>query len=126
MHLIANGDHRQSANVVCWPAQQEFERKLCTAFEKLGTEVRRAHPVDPVRGHGFIASQAEGLRVLSGVEADAPVVVAEGVWQFSQQVLGGLLRHRGRILTVANWEGQWPGLVGLLNMNASLRKAGRS
>lgn len=126
VQLIANGDHRQSANVVCWPAQQELERKLCTAFEKLGAEVRRAHPVDPVRGHGFIASQAEGLRVLSRLDADAPLVVAEGVWQFSQQVLGGLLRHRGRILTVANWEGQWPGLVGLLNINASLRKAGRS
>lgn len=126
VHLIANGDHRQSANVVCWPAQQEFERKLYIAFQKLGAKLQRAHRIDPVRGHGFIAGQAEGLRVLAGVDADAPLVVAEGVWQFSQQILGGLLRHRGPILTVANWEGQWPGLVGLLNINASLRKAGRS
>src|SRR5205085_5533373 len=28
------------------------------------------------------------------------------------------------ILTVANWSGQWPGLVGMLNLNASLTKAG--
>ena len=27
---------------------------------------------------------------------------------------------------MANWSGQWPGLVGLLNLNASLRKAGKS
>ncbi|MDA1005055.1 MAG: fucose isomerase, partial [Verrucomicrobia bacterium] len=32
--------------------------------------------------------------------------------------------HRGPILTVANWSGQWPGLVGMLNLNGSLTKAG--
>ena len=32
--------------------------------------------------------------------------------------------HGGPILTVANWSGQWPGLVGLLNLNGSLVKAG--
>jgi hypothetical protein len=39
-------------------------------------------------------------------------------------VLPGLMTHRGPILTIANWSGQWPGLVGLLNLNASLTKAG--
>ena len=38
----------------------------------------------------------------------------------------GLRRHRGPILTVANWSGQWPGLVGMLNLNASLTKMGRA
>ena len=32
--------------------------------------------------------------------------------------------HRGPILTVANWSGTWPGLVGMLNLNGSLTKAG--
>ena len=36
----------------------------------------------------------------------------------------GLRSHRGPTLTIANWSGQWPGLVGLLNLNASLVKAG--
>src|SRR4029078_1817746 len=31
----------------------------------------------------------------------------------------------GPILTVANWSGTWPGLVGMLNLNGSLTKAGR-
>jgi hypothetical protein len=124
--MIANGDHRESANRVCWEAQAVFEDKLTKAVSRHGRELVRAHPYDPARGHGFIASQAEGLAVLAGIDRDAPLVVAEGVWQFSQQVLGGLLRHRGPILTVANWEGRWPGLVGLLNLNASLRKAGRA
>ena len=29
------------------------------------------------------------------------------------------------MLTVANWSGTWPGLVGMLNLNGSLTKAGR-
>jgi hypothetical protein len=32
--------------------------------------------------------------------------------------------HRGPILTVANWSGTWPGLVGMLNLNGSMTKAG--
>ncbi len=34
------------------------------------------------------------------------------------------MTHKGPILTVANWSGQWPGLVGMLNLNGSLTKAG--
>ena len=34
------------------------------------------------------------------------------------------MHHRGPILTAANWSGQWPGLVGMLNLNGSLTKAG--
>jgi L-fucose isomerase-like protein len=52
------------------------------------------------------------------------LVVAEAVWQYSNHVLAGLLSHRGPILTVANWSGQWPGLVGMLNLNGCLYKAG--
>ena len=48
------------------------------------------------------------------------------MWQYSHHVLAGLRRHRGPILTLANWSGEWPGLVGLLNLNGSLTKAGVS
>ena len=46
-------------------------------------------------------------------------------WQYTHHVLPGLLSHRGPILTVANWSGHWPSLVGLLNLNGSLVKAGK-
>jgi hypothetical protein len=46
------------------------------------------------------------------------------MWQYSHHVLPGLVGHRGPILTVANWSGEWPGLVGMLNLNACLTKAG--
>jgi len=65
-----------------------------------------------------------GMDVFEGIDPNAPLVVAEAVWQYSSHLLAGLIAHRGPILTVANWSGQWPGLVGMLNLNASLRKAG--
>ena len=122
--LIASGDLRQSANEVCWPAQAALEQMLTEAFLEEGVTLRRAHPVDPERKHGFIHSQRMGMQVFEQIDPEAPIVVAEAVWQYSAHVLAGLLSHRGPILTVANWSGQWPGLVGMLNLNGCLRKAG--
>ena len=122
--LVANGDLRESANVECWPAQAELERALAVALDSLGWTVERAHPIDDGAGHGFIGSQRQGREVFAGLDPDAPLVVAEAVWQYSQQVLIGLTRHRGPILIAANWSGEWPGLVGALNLRASLTKAG--
>ena len=122
--LVASGDLRQSANEVCWPAQQAMEKALGAAFAGLGAKLVRAHPYKPKLKHGFIGSQQEGMAVFAGIDPDAPLVVAEAVWQYSHHVLAGLISHRGPILTVANWSGTWPGLVGMLNLNGSLTKAG--
>ncbi len=122
--LVASGDLRQSANEVCWPAQQAMEKALGAAVAKLGAKIVRAHPYKPKLKHGFIGSQKEGMEVFAGLDPDAPLIVAEAVWQYSHHVLAGLISHRGPILTVANWSGTWPGLVGMLNLNGSLTKAG--
>lgn len=122
--LIASGDLRESANQVCWPAQAEMERALGEAMTSVGGKLIRAHDVKPDAGHGFISSQREGMRVFAEIDDRAPLIVAEAVWQYSHHVLAGLTTHRGPILTVANWSGQWPGLVGMLNLNGSLTKAG--
>ena len=122
--LVANGDLRESANRVCWPAQAAMESALGEAVGACGHEVVRAHPYRRARGHGFIGSQKEGMEVFANVHPQAPLIVAEAVWQYSHHVLHGLIGHEGPILTVANWSGQWPGLVGMLNLNGSLTKAG--
>ena len=122
--LFASGDLRESANVQCWPAQKAMEDKLAGALSKFGYTVRRGHPFKPDLGHGFIASQREGMDAFATIDPDAKVIVAEAVWQYSHHVLAGLTTHRGPILTLANWEGEWPGLVGLLNLNGSLTRAG--
>lgn len=122
--LVASGDSRLSANRVCWPAQVELERAVEKAFAVHRRKVVRGHPVDPDKGHGFIDGQAAGIRLFRDIDPEAPLVVAEAVWQYTSHVLAGLIKHRGPILTLANWSGQWPGLVGLLNLNGSLTKAG--
>lgn len=122
--LVASGDLRPSANRQCWEAQQRVEECVMAAIRREGREVERGHPYDPVKGHGFIDSQKHGIEVFRRIPPDAPLVVVEAVWQYSHHVLPGLITHRGPILTVANWNGQFPGLVGLLNLNASLTKAG--
>lgn len=122
--LVASGDLRLSANQNCWPAQEAMERKLVAAFAREGMTVRRGHPYDPVEKHGFISSQRMGMDIFKNIHPDAPLIVAEAVWQYSHHVLAGLRSHRGPILTVANWSGEWPGLVGMLNLNGSLTKAG--
>ena len=124
--LVASGDLRETANRLGWPAQAELERNVVAAFGRHGTRVRRAHPFDESRAHGFISSQRMGMAVFESIDREAPIVVAEAVWQYSHHVLAGLRRHRGPILTVANWSGEWPGLVGMLNVNASLTKMGRA
>ncbi|QYM78054.1 fucose isomerase [Horticoccus luteus] len=122
--LVANGDLRASANEACWAAQHAMEQQLAAALKKLGYKLVRAHPYKPAAKHGFIGSQKEGMAVFAGLNPDAPLIVAEAVWQYSHHVLHGLISHRGPILTVANWSGTWPGLVGMLNLNGSLTKAG--
>ena len=122
--LIASGDLRLTANQVCWPAQEDMERRVIAAFAKEGVTVKRGHTYDPVEKHGFISTQRMGMEVFKDIHPDARLIVAEAVWQYSHHVLAGLRSHRGPILTVANWSGQWPGLVGLLNLNGSLTKTG--
>ena len=124
--LIANGDLRLSANQQCWPAQQEMESQLGQAVRAAGYRVVRAHPVKKNQGHGFISSQKEGMKVFATIDPNCRLMVAEAVWQYSHHVLHGLITHKGPILTVANWSGTWPGLVGMLNLNGSLTKAGVS
>lgn len=124
VYLVASGDLRQSANEVCWEAQSSLEEMLRQAFAAEGLQLRRAHPYDPARHHGFISGQRMGMDIFAHIDPEAPLVIAEAVWQYSYHVLPGLLAHRGPILTVANWSGQWPGLVGMLNLNGCLRKAG--
>ncbi|MGO9862658.1 MAG: fucose isomerase [Terriglobales bacterium] len=121
--LVSSGDLRQSANKVCWPAQAAAEKKIVAALAAEGITVRRAHPFREDVGHGFIWNQRMGMDVFMNVDPKAPLIVAESVWQYSGNILAGLRAHKGPILTLANWSGQWPGLVGMLNLNGCLHKA---
>jgi hypothetical protein len=123
-YLMASGDLRLSANQKCWPVQSKMETLLAQSVQGEGWKLVRAHGFDPAKKHGFIDSQKMGMEVFRQIDPRAPLIVAEAVWQYSHHVLPGLSTHRGPILTVANWSGTWPGLVGMLNLNGSMTKAG--
>ena len=124
-YLIPSGDLRESANLPSWPFQQELERIVTEAVEATGWSLQRAFEPDAERGHGFIVSQRMGMEVFATIPPEAPLIVATANWQYSHHVLAGLRTHRGPVLTVANFDPTWPGLVGLLNLNGGLTKMGR-
>lgn len=124
LYTVASGDLRLSANEAGWETQQKLEADFATAAERFGWSITRAHDVDPDTGHGFIDSQKKGMEVFRNIPKDAPLVVVDAVWQYSHHVLPGLRSHTGPILVVANWAGDFPGLVGLLNLTGSMTKAG--
>jgi L-fucose isomerase, C-terminal domain len=125
--LVTNADLRESANVVCWPVEEKFERKLEEALRaRFGVTLRRAHPVKAERGHGFIASQREGSDLFAAIDPDAPVIVLLTAWQYSHHLAASLVQHRGPVLLLANFDGTWPGLVGMLCMAGTLTSLGRA
>ena len=92
--LVANGDLRLSANQKCWPVQADVEAAVTAAVQARGREVRRGHAYDPVKQHGFIDSQKRGIEVFRTIPEDAPLLVVEAVWQYSQHLMAGLLHHK--------------------------------
>lgn len=122
--LVASGDLRLSANQDCWAAQERVEEAITRAVEAAGYRVERGHPYQQEKGHGFIDSQRYGMEVFKTIDPHRPLIVACAAWQYSHHVLPGLITHQGPLLTCANWSGAWPGLVGLLNLNGCLTKAG--
>ncbi|MDO5677620.1 MAG: hypothetical protein Q4G35_08980 [Propionibacteriaceae bacterium] len=124
VYLVASGDLRQQTNLTGWPKQVEVEEKFAKALEAQGWSLKRAHEYDEQKKHGFIDSQRMGMDVFANIPVDAPLVVLETVWQYSHHLLAGLRDHQGPILIAANFEGDFPGLVGILNLMASCTKAG--
>jgi hypothetical protein len=124
VYTVASGDLRLATNLKTWAMQQQVEGEFAAALTDLGWSVTRAHGTNPVTGHGFIDNQRRGMDVFASIPLDAPLVVVEAVWQYSHHVLAGLRDHTGPILVVANFAGDFPGLVGLLNLTGSMTKAG--
>ncbi|CAJ0996560.1 signal transduction protein [Sodalis praecaptivus] len=124
--MITNADLREPANLTCWPMQQRFERKLQTALEKTGWHMKRAHDVDNACGHGFISSQKEGSALFAHIDADAPLIVLLTAWQYSHHIAPSLVHHRGPLLLLANFDGTFPGLVGMLCMAGTLTSLGKN
>ncbi|WP_319242661.1 hypothetical protein [uncultured Propionivibrio sp.] len=124
--VVTNADLRESANVECWPVQNKFEAKLEKALaDRFGIAAKRAHLYKNDKGHGFISSQREGSDLFASIDPDAPVIVLLTAWQYSHHLAPSLAKHRGPVLLLANFDGTWPGLVGMLCMAGTLNSLGK-
>ncbi|MDR3494732.1 MAG: signal transduction protein [Ancalomicrobiaceae bacterium] len=123
--FVTNADLRESANVACWPVEAKYEALLAKALTALGKTPLRAHPIKADKGHGFISSQREGSDVFAAIDPDAPVIVLLTAWQYSHHLANCLARHKGPVLLLANFDGTWPGLVGMLCMAGTLTSLGK-
>jgi hypothetical protein len=125
--LVTNADEREPANVECWAVQKKFESKLeQVLLNRFGVKLKRAHPYKSDQRHGFIASQREGSELFAAIDPQAPVIVLLTAWQYSHHLAPSLARHRGPILLLANFEGTFPGLVGMLCMAGTLTSLGKT
>ena len=124
--LVTNADLRESANVECWPVQAKFEAKLTEVLRtRFNVTAVRAHPFKADKGHGFISTQREGSDLFARIDPKAPVIVLLTAWQYSHHLAPSLARHPGPILLLANFDGTWPGLVGMLCMAGTLTSLGK-
>ncbi len=73
-----------------------LEKAVDKAFGELGARITRGHAYDPEKKHGFIDGQARGIQIFRKIDPDAPLVVAEAVWQYTSHVLAGLTSTAGR------------------------------
>jgi hypothetical protein len=85
IHLVASGDLRLAANQTCWAAQKDMEDKLAAALKAEGCTVKRAHPFDRVKKHGFIDSQKMGIEVFRGIDPARRALPALGRRQLERR-----------------------------------------
>ena len=111
VYTVASGDLRPSANVdVLADAAAAGGRPHAPPSPSSAGRCGAATPSTPATGHGFIGSQRAGIEVFKDIPPDAPLIVAEAVWQYSHHVLAGPAHpprpdpHR-RQLAPATWPG---------------------
>jgi hypothetical protein len=82
-----------------------MEKSVIDAFANEGIMIHRGRPYDETLKHGFIWSQKMGVEGFKRIPRNAPLIVAEAVWQYSHHILSGLREYEGPDLTLANWSG---------------------
>lgn len=122
--MVTNADLRESANVPCWPVCADYANRLEKELDAQGYKLKRAHDFDEAKGHGFISSQKEGSALFAKIDPEAPLIVLLTAWQYSHHIAPSLAKHKGPVLLLANFDGTWPGLVGMLCMAGSLTSLG--
>lgn len=126
--VVTNADLRESANVACWRggAEQVRGQARKSAGRPLWHPDQARSPVQGRQGPGFISSQREGSDLFATIDPQAPVIVLLTAWQYSHHLAPSLATHKGPVLLLANFDGTWPGLVGMLCMAGTLTSLGKT
>lgn len=119
--IISNGDLRDSANLACWGIQQDYQQRLISILkDRFDREATQVIIPETSEQHGFISSQRQGCDILSNVDENADIIVLITAWQYSHHIASSLASHKGNVLLLANFDGTYPGLVGMLCMAGTL------
>ena len=110
------GDYRPVPNELAKPNVDAFAGALTGALHALGHE--------PKLLDHFLTSPADAIDTLSGI--DDPMIGLYAHWVYGPHTTDGVVGHDAPLLLASNFDGTWPGLVGLLNTGACLTSLGRA
>lgn len=110
INLFMPGDYRPTPNQLAEPKVRTFVTALTQAVQHLGHEVRL---IDK-----FLTTPADAIESLSGI--DEPMIGVYSHWVYGPHTTDGVVGSDAPLLLASNFDGTWPGLVGLLNTGACL------
>ena len=113
--LFLPGDYRALPNELARPNVETFVAALTGALRHLGHE--------PVLLDRFLTTPADAIDALSGI--DDPLIGVYAHWVYGPHTTDGVVGSDNPLLLASNFDGTWPGLVGLLNTGACLTSLGR-
>ena len=113
--MFLPGDYRPRPNELALPNVRDFVQALEQAIAHLGHQVRL---IDR-----FLTTPADAIEALSGV--DEPMIGVYAHWVYGPHTTDGVVGGDAPLLLASNFDGTWPGLVGLLNTGACLTSLGR-
>ena len=114
--LFLPGDYRAGPNELARPNVETFTAALEAALHHLGHE--------PVVIDRFLTNPADSIDALSGI--DDPLIGVYAHWVYGPHTCDGVMATDAPLLLASNFDGTWPGLVGLLNTGACLTSLGRT
>lgn len=114
--LFWPGDYREKPNELALPLAQEATRQVSAALKRLGRE--------PYVVEGFLTKPHEAIEKLGHI--DDPMIGLFVHWVYGPHTVDGVVGKDNPLLLASNFQGIFPGLVGLLNTGACLESVGRS
>ena len=125
--LAASGDLRQSANELAGPRKRRWRGARRRPSPSSASRSSAPTPTSRTLKHGFIACQKQGMDVFAGIDPEGAAHRRRGgLAVLASRACRAPRPPRRRSSPSPTGRGEWPGLVGMLNLNGSLTKAGVS